>query len=502
MKRQIWSSRLTYILTVAGATIGFGATWRFPYLVGEYGGGAYVAVFVLAMLFVGIPIILVENVIGRRAHTNCVDAFGGVLESKKPVARFWRVLGYMSALGAFGILAYYMVIGGWVLSYIVHIAQGILQALGLASGGFDVSVPLQKSQTIAFYEKHIQNAPWQISFFTFVFVAINWLILRKGVIDGIERSVKYLMPLLLLCLVLMVVRNLTLDGAMEGIRFYLVPDFSALSAELFLYVIGQVFFALSLGFGVMITLSSHLDNQEDLVKTSLFTGVINTLIAVLAGFMIFPSLFSANLAPDSGPSLVFKVLPVAFSYMHFGSIFAIMFFVLLLVAALTTSITIYQVIISILEENFHIPHNKAINYTLLGVFVLGNIPCALSSSAFVDVVFWGRSVFDTFDFLSGNVFFVLTALGASVFVGFVLREEALQELANGTKVPRWLLKGWLYYVRYGIPIIIVAIFIGGILDITPKKRAQEACGELSMQALNPLIIRDNKKDTNGNTISG
>ena len=485
MKRQIWSSRLTYILTVAGATIGFGATWRFPYLVGEYGGGAYVAVFVLAMLFVGIPIILVENVIGRRAHTNCVDAFGGVLESKKPVARFWRVLGYMSALGAFGILAYYMVIGGWVLSYIVHIAQGILQALGLASGGFDVSVPLQKSQTIAFYEKHIQNAPWQISFFTFVFVAINWLILRKGVIDGIERSVKYLMPLLLLCLVLMVVRNLTLDGAMEGIKFYLVPDFSALSAELFLYVIGQVFFALSLGFGVMITLSSHLDNQEDLVKTSLFTGVINTLIAVLAGFMIFPSLFSANLAPDSGPSLVFKVLPVAFSYMHFGSIFAIMFFVLLLVAALTTSITIYQVIISILEENFHIPHNKAINYTLLGVFVLGNIPCALSSSAFVDVVFWGRSVFDTFDFLSGNVFFVLTALGASVFVGFVLREEALQELANGTKVPRWLLKGWLYYVRYGIPIIIVAIFIGGILDITPKKRAQEACGELSMQALNP-----------------
>lgn len=502
MKRQIWSSRLTYILTVAGATIGFGATWRFPYLVGEYGGGAYVAVFVLAMLFVGIPIILVENVIGRRAHTNCVDAFGGVLESKKPVARFWRVLGYMSALGAFGILAYYMVIGGWVLSYIVHIAQGILQALGLASGGFDVSVPLQKSQTIAFYEKHIQNAPWQISFFTFVFVAINWLILRKGVIDGIERSVKYLMPLLLLCLVLMVVRNLTLDGAMEGIKFYLVPDFSALSAELFLYVIGQVFFALSLGFGVMITLSSHLDNQEDLVKTSLFTGVINTLIAVLAGFMIFPSLFSANLAPDSGPSLVFKVLPVAFSYMHFGSIFAIMFFVLLLVAALTTSITIYQVIISILEENFHIPHNKAINYTLLGVFVLGNIPCALSSSAFVDVVFWGRSVFDTFDFLSGNVFFVLTALGASVFVGFVLREEALQELANGTKVPRWLLKGWLYYVRYGIPVIIVAIFIGGILDITPKKRAQEAYGELSMQALNPLIIRDNKKDTNGNTISG
>lgn len=485
MKRQVWSNRLTYVLTVAGATIGFGATWRFPYLVGEYGGGAYVAVFVLAMLFVGVPIILVENVIGRRAHTNCVDAFGSTLESKKPIAGFWRVFGYMGALGAFGILAYYMVIGGWVISYIVHIAQGILQGLGLVSGGLDVSVPLQKSQTIAFYEAHIENAPLQISLFTFVFVAINWLILRKGVIDGIERSVKYLMPLLLLCLVLMVVRNLTLDGAMEGVRFYLVPDFSALSAELFLYVIGQVFFALSLGFGVMITLSSHLDKQEDLIKTSLFTGVINTLIAVLAGFMIFPSLFSANLAPDSGASLVFKVLPIAFSHMHFGGIFAVVFFVLLLVAALTTSITIYQVIISILEEKFHLPHNKAINYTLLGVFVLGNIPCALSSSVFADVVLWGRSVFDTFDFLSGNIFFVLTALGASVFVGFVLREEAIQELSNGTKAPLWLLKGWFYYVRYGIPVIIIAIFIGGILDIAPKKRAQEAYSELRVEALKP-----------------
>lgn len=480
MKRQIWSNRLTYILTVAGATIGFGATWRFPYLVGEYGGGAYVAVFVLAMLFVGIPIILVENVIGRRAHTNCVDAFGSVPESTKPVSRFWKIFGYMGMLGAFGILAYYMVIGGWVISYIVHIVQEVLQGFGLAFGGLDVSVPLQKSQTIAFYEEHIENAPWQISLFTFVFVAINWLILRKGVIDGIERSVKYLMPLLLLCLVIMVARNLTLEGAMDGVRFYLVPNFNAISAELFLYVIGQVFFALSLGFGVMITLSSHLDKQENLIKTSLFTGVINTLIAVLAGFMIFPSLFSANLAPDSGPSLVFKVLPIAFSHMHFGNLFAIVFFVLLIVAALTTSITIYQVIISVLEEKFHLSHNAAINSTLLGVFVLGNIPCALSSSVLADVVLWGRGVFDTFDFLSGNIFFVITALGASVFVGFVLKEEAIQELSNGTNAPRWLLKGWLHYVRYGIPAIIIAIFIAGLLDLKPTKPARES----STQAYN------------------
>lgn len=486
MKRQVWSNRLTYILTVAGATIGFGATWRFPYLVGEHGGGAYVAVFVLAMLFVGIPIILVENVIGRRAHTNSIDAFGVQGKHKGRISRFWKLCGYMGVLGAFGILAYYMVIGGWVISYIAHIVQGVFGSLagtlsGAFSGGLDLSAPLHKDAALSFYESHINNAPWQITLCTLIFVAINWLILRKGVIDGIERSVKYLMPLLLLCLLLMVARNLTLEGAMEGVRFYLVPDFSAISAELFLYVIGQVFFALSLGFGVMITLSSHLDKQENLIKTSLFTGIINTLIAVLAGFMIFPSLFSANLAPDSGPSLVFKVLPIAFSHMHFGNLFAIVFFTLLLIAALTTSITIYQVIIAALEEKYKLPSKRAINYTLLGVFVLGNIPCALSSSLLSEVSIAGKSVFDFFDFISGNILFVLTALLASIFVGFVLKEEAIQELSNGTSAPRWLLKGWFYYVRYCIPVLIIAIFIGGLLDIKPESTPKPAPAESSQQ---------------------
>ena len=162
-----------------------------------------------------------------------------------------------------------------------------------------------------------------ITICTAVFVLINWVILRKGIIAGIERSVKFLMPLLFLCLIVMVARNLTLDGAWEGVRFYLRPDFSKLSGKLLLDVLGQVFFALSLGFGVMITLSSHLKKDESMVKTAVITGIINTLIAILAGFMIFPSLFSAGLSPDSGPSLVFKTLPIAFSHMAFGNFFAI-----------------------------------------------------------------------------------------------------------------------------------------------------------------------------------
>ena len=444
------------MLTVAGATIGFGATWRFPYLVGENGGGAYVLVFIIVMALAGVPIILVENVIGRRAHSDSVTAFTGKVNGK-PIPKFWKIIGYSGLIGSFGILAYYMVIGGWVIAYIVNVFMGMI---GL--GGLDLSAPITKEVTEAFYADHIENAPWSITFYTFLFVIINYLILRKGVIQGIERAVKYLMPLLFICLIVMVIRNLTLEGASKGVSFYLTPDFSKLTPKLFLDVLGQVFFALSLGFGVMITLSSHLSAKEDMVKTAVITGIINTLIAVLAGFMIFPSLFSAGLSPDSGPSLVFKTLPIAFSELGGGNFFACVFFVLLIVAALTTSLTIYQVIISVLYERFKIRAAGAINLTLLGVFILGNIPCVLSSGPLKDITIAGRSIFDTFDFVSGNVFFVLTALGCSLFAGWVLKEEALKEISNQGTLKNRIVKLWYPYVRYVIPVIIVAIFIYGL----------------------------------------
>lgn len=455
MARQTWSSRLTYILTVAGATIGFGATWRFPYLVGQNGGGAYVLTFIIVMMLVGIPIILVENVIGRRAQTNSVDAFYANGATHSPV---WKFFGYMGLIGAFGILAYYMPIGGWVISYIYHVLLG---ALGV-EGGLDLSVPVTKAMTETFYAEQIEQSPFMITLFTGIFVLINWVILRKGIIAGIERSVKFLMPLLFICLIVMVIRNLTLDGAWEGVRFYLTPDFSKITGKLLLDVLGQVFFALSLGFGVMITLSSHLKKEESLVKTATITGVINTVIAVLAGFMIFPSLFSAGLAPDSGPSLVFKTLPIAFSHMAFGNFFAIVFFVLLVIAALTTSLTIYQVIISVLYEKFHLRLKGAINVTLLTIFILGNIPCILSPGPLKDVTFINRSVFDAFDYISGNICFVITALGATLFVGWVLKDNAVDEITNQRQLSGGIYNLWYQYVRYVIPVVIVAIFAYGL----------------------------------------
>ncbi|RDU59797.1 sodium-dependent transporter [Helicobacter marmotae] len=452
--RQTWSSSLTYILTLAGATIGFGATWRFPYLVGENGGGAYVLVFIIAMILVGIPVILVENVIGRRAHKNTIDAFSGSIKGKS-IPKFYKIIGYLSLLGAFGIMAYYMVLGGWVISYIMSILNG---TLNLAS-------PISKELALSFYEEHIEHNPLNIGIYTTLFVALNWVILKKGVIDGIERSMKYLMPLLLLCLLIMVVRNLTLPGAMEGVKFYLTPDFSKITPKLFIDVLGQVFFALSLGFGVMITLSSYLQKEENMIKTAIATGMLNTLIALLAGFMIFPSLFSFGLEPDKGPSLVFQTLPIVFSHIYFGNVFAIIFFLLLITAALTTSLPIYEVIITALYEKCKISRTQAINYTLGFIFICGNLPCILAYGPWEHITWQGKNIFDIFDFISGNILFVLTSLASLLFAGWVLKDEAKRELSNNYTLSPKAVSLWYVYIKFCLPFVILAIFIAGIAPL-------------------------------------
>lgn len=453
MPRQTWSSKLTYILTVAGATIGFGCTWRFPYLVGQNGGGAYVLIFCIAMIVLGIPMILVENVIGRRALRNCVDAFTAPKKDGSRIKPAWKIVGIMGVIGAFGILAYYMVLGGWVLTYIVNIV----------SGNFDLSVRItDPAFTQKFYADHIENSPLGVGAYTIVFIAINWYILKNGIIEGIEKFVKFLMPALFLCFIAVILTNLTLEGAKEGVKFYLGVDFAKITPKLLIDVLGQVFFALSLGFGVMITLSSFLNKDEKLMQTATITAVVNTLIAVLAGFMIFPSLFSAGLEPSSGSSLVFKSLPIAFSHMPFGNAVAVVFLSILLIAALTTSITIYQVIINFVEERFSFSTLKAVNLTLGGVFVLGNLPCILSSSVLADVKILGRSVFDAFDFVSANVFFVLTALLCCIYVGWVLKKDAIYEVTNEGDLGARLAGVWFLYVKFILPLIIAVIFGYGI----------------------------------------
>lgn len=447
MQRPIWSSQIAYILTVAGATIGFGATWRFPYQVGENGGGAYVLVFCVAMIVIGIPMILVENAIGRRMHKNSYDCFGG-LANGKPISPFWKIIGVTGLIGAFGIMAYYMVIGGWVLNYIYH----------SIFGNFSLSHELSAATTKQFYDDNVVNAPLAISIATFLFVLANYIVLTRGIINGIEKVAKVLMPLLFLIMIGMVVRNITLSGAMEGITYYLAPDFSKITTKLFIDVLGQVFFALSLGFGVMITLSSHLHKKEELIKTSVMTGVINTIIAVVAGFMIFPSLFTFGVSPNAGPSLVFESLPIVFSKMHGGKFFMVAFFCLLMLAAFTTSLPNFQVLIVVLEEKFGMNKKLAVFLVLGVVFLLGNIPSILGANVWSDVTILGKSIFDAFDSISATIFFIFTSLGCAVFVGWVLKDEAKQEILNGSEKYAKIIDIWFFYIKYIIPFVILIIF--------------------------------------------
>ncbi|MCI5786403.1 MAG: sodium-dependent transporter [Helicobacter trogontum] len=453
MQRPVWSSQLAYILTVAGATIGFGVTWRFPYMVGQNGGGAYVFTFCIAMILIGIPMILVENAIGRRMHKNSLDCFGGTANGK-PISPLWKIIGITGLIGCFGIMAYYMVIGGWVLNYIFNSLTGTLSLTHVLSAG----------ETKAFWQSSVVNAPLAISIATFIFVLANYIVLTRGVINGIEKAAKILMPLLFCLMIGMVIRNVTLDGAIEGIKYYLTPNFSKITLDLFIVVLGQVFFALSLGFGVMITLSSHLHKNEELIKTSVITGIVNTLIAVVAGFMIFPSLFSFGVDPAAGPSLVFQSLPIVFSKMHGGTIVMIAFFCLLMLAAFTTSLPNFQVLIVVLEEKFGINKKLAVFVVLSIVFVLGNIPSILGDNVWSDVKILGKSIFDAFDDISATIFFIFTSLGCAIFVGWVLKDEAKQEILQGSEKYEGIVNIWFLYVKYVIPVIILVVFVASFKD--------------------------------------
>ena len=452
--RPFWSSRFTYVLAVAGATVGFGATWRFPYLVGQNGGGAYVLTFIAAMIVIGIPMLLVENVIGRRMHLNAVDAFGGNANGRA-ISKWWKIVGYSGLVGAFGIMSYYMVIGGWVLDYIYSIIAGDLKI------SQDV---LSAEQTANFYDKNINHSPLAIGIFTFIFVAINYVILISGAVKGIEKAAKYLMPLLFLLMLGMVARNISLEGAWQGTVYYLSPDFSKINAKLFIDVLGQVFFALSLGFATIITLSSFVRKDESLVQTSIITGVLNTVIAVLAGFMIFPSLFTFGIEPNSGPSLVFKSLPIVFSHMFAGSFIAVAFFSLLMIAALTTSLPIYEAIITVLEEKTKLKRKSCILIVLGGIFVLGNIPSLLATNALADISIFGKNIFDAYDAISATIFFVLTSLLCAIFVGWVLKDEAKSEILKGSEKYTKIVDYWFIYVKYIIPFIILIVFISSFYD--------------------------------------
>ena len=338
--RDNWGSRAGFILAAAGSAIGLGNIWRFPYITGKNGGALFVLIYIGAVLILGLPIMLAEFALGRATAKNPVGAFHAICPGSK-----WRYTGFLGVITGVMILSFYSVIAGWTLGYCYK----------SLSGQF---TEISKGQAAAIFRSFIANPGLQILLLA-VFMILTIFIVSKGVSAGLEKYSKILMPALFLIMILLMIRSLTLPGAEKGLLFYLKPDFAKINGRVFLEAMGQAFFSLSLGMGTMLTYGSYLGKKENLVSSAAWVAALDTAVAILAGFIIFPALFSQAMTPDQGPGLVFNILPVIFSHMPGGMWFGALFFVLLAVAALTSTISILEVPVAFLIDEKNWPRRKA-----------------------------------------------------------------------------------------------------------------------------------------------
>ncbi|MGH9382122.1 MAG: sodium-dependent transporter [Thermoanaerobaculia bacterium] len=442
--RGLWSSRLGFVMAAAGSAIGLGNIWRFPFTVGTGGGGAFVLVYLLCVLAVALPVQLCELAIGRATERNPVGAFAALSRG-----RFWRLVGGLGVFTGFGILAFYSVVAGWTVGYLWMALTGRLETAGDAQTSGAIFTGL------------IGNAGPAL-ILTVIFLALTAFVVRGGVSKGIERATKVLMPALFVLLVVLVVRSLTLPGAGAGLAFYLRPDFSALSANAVMMALGQALFSLSLGMGAMITYGSYFPKSERLPVAGVTVAGFDTLIALLAGLLIFPALSSAGVEPNAGPGLVFVVLPTIFAHMPLGGLFAVLFYLLLAIAALTSTISLLEVVVAYFVDERGWRRGRAAVAISAACFLLA-LPSALSQGVVPSLgnVF-GMSFLDLQNAIFGNYSLSIGALLICLFVGWkwgIGRALDNIEMGGGRMPGR---RAFGFVVRYVCPLAI-AFVLGFII---------------------------------------
>jgi neurotransmitter:Na+ symporter, NSS family len=442
-KHEQWTSKLGFILAAAGSAIGLGAIWKFPYMAGTNGGGIFLVFFLLMTIFIGAPILLAEFIIGRNSQRDAVMSYKHLAPKSA-----WPILGYGGVIASFIILSFYSVVGGWILSYLGRSFTGSLSGLTQAEYG-------------TIFEKIIAN-PFEAVAVQFLFMLLTIWVVQGGVQKGIEKASKYMMPALFILFIILVIRSLTLEGAMEGVEFFLKPDWSAVSGETVLLALGQSFFALSVGLSVMVTYASYLPKGESLAKSAFSVVALNIFISVLAGLVIFPAVFALGFEPEAGPGLVFVVLPAVFEQIAFGGLFLTIFLVLLLFATLTSAFSILEIIVAVLAKGDFDKRKKYSWIAGLLVFTAG-IPNALSFGVLSEVTFFGKTFFDLSDFLTSNIGLPLGAFFIAIFVGYVLpRKLVKQELEEGSGKSSLLFSIWFFSIRYIVPIGIGLVFLQSI----------------------------------------
>jgi len=439
IKRGAWGSKITFILAATGSAVGLGNIWRFPTMVSQNGGAVFVLVYILAVALIGFTVMLAELTIGRHTQKNPVGAIGHI-KPRSP----WKFIGYLGVITGVCILSYYSVVAGWTIGYIVK----------TATGAFSGDVTGQLTEKI--YTEFTSN-PLQVIFLLFLFIGMTTYIISKGVKKGIERWTKVLMPILFLLIIFLAVRALTLPGASAGLTYYLKPDFSKLSGTVILFALGQAFFSLSLGMGTMITYGSYISKSDNLVSSAGWVTFSDTFIAIMAGLIIFPTLaFSGQPGDVGGFGLVFKIFPIIFSQIPGGYIFALLFFSLLCVAALTSTISLLEVPVAYLVDEREWSRKKAALIVGFLSFVIG-VPAALSfggMNIFTKIDFFGK-----FDFIFGNISLAVGALLICVFAGYVWGvKNAIKEIVSGN--PKFKIKPlWVFSLKFLSPLAIIFILI-------------------------------------------
>ena len=432
-KRASFGGKLSVILVAAGSAIGLGALWRFPYIAGKHGGAAFLIVFLLSVLVVGIPAMLAEFAIGRKTRKNAVGAY-------RTISRRWSFLGYGSVLSALFISGYYYLIAGWSLEYLVNSATTELYTSAL-------------SFTEQF--KEFQGS-WRPLIYGVAFILLTHIIVSRGVEKGIEKASKIMMPLLFVILIVMAVRVAFMPGAVEGYRFFLSCDFSeAFKPETIMMAVGQAFFSLSVGMGCMVTYSSYFKKNNNLVATSLNVSLLTLLVSMLAGLVIFPAVFSAGIQPSEGPSLVFVTLPEIFNGMPLASLWSTVFFVLVMLASLTSTISFHEVLTAYFAEEFKLSRQAA-TITTTGISIL------LSALTFSSL--FGIDYLNIFDKLTANVMMPLGAMFTCILVSWFLERGFMKdELTNNGTVNKHVTPVIVFMLRYITPLLIFYIFVRNLV---------------------------------------
>jgi len=437
-QNEQWTSKLGFILASAGSAIGIGAIWKLPYVAGTSGGGAFFLLFILFTAIIGLPLLLAEFVLGRHTQKEAIRAYDAVAPGS-----LWKGIGYLGVITCFILLSFYSVVGGWILQYIFASVTGQLN--GVSDYG-------------SLFNSTIAN-PTRAVISQFVFLLLTIVVVARGIQNGIEKANKILMPALFILFIIIIIRSLTLEGAMEGVSFFLYPDFSKLTSQTILFAMGQAFFSLSVGVSVMVTYSSYLSKQQNLPKSAISISALNILISLLAGLAIFPAVFSMGVKPTEGPGLLFIVLPSIFKQLPFGIVFQTFFLALFLFATLTSAFSMLEIIVASLAKGEQHKRIKLSWISGLLIFVVG-IPSALSYGLLSDVSIFGKSIFDAFDFLVSNILMPLGALLIAIFVPWKMKKDVLiEEFKHGsTNVKRWF-SLWLLAIRYIAPVLIIIVFI-------------------------------------------